>query len=190
MIHKLYILHPGLVGAAVGFFMGARYSMWWFGSNSAEVGLSGAKTIWLLVATSAVIICFPMLLIYFAFYSYQGLQTDPRKSASDSWKIIAAIVFCLSFGYAIAFFVLIKQPTFISTATMWSLLISYAAIIAAPLYLTYKLPWVNWGRLAMKDNSAATVVGERVHFEPEAKTMGTTLRSQHQQDSTQRREER
>ena len=190
MLHKLYKFHPGLVGAAVGFFTGARYSMWWFGSKSAEVGLSGAETICLLVATTTVIICFPMLLIYFAFYSYQGLQIDPRKSASDSWKIIAAVVFCLSFGYSISFFVLIKQPTFISTATMWSLLIGYAVIIVVPLYLIYKLPWVNRGRLATKDCSAAMAVGEREHFEREAKTMDTKVRSQHEQNLTKRLEER
>ena len=64
MLHKLHKFHPGLVGAAVGFSMGALYSTWWLGLKSVDVGLSDAKTMWLLVVTVVVIVCFPLLMTY------------------------------------------------------------------------------------------------------------------------------
>ena len=118
MLHKLHKFHPGLVGAAAGFSMGALYSSWWLGLNSADVGISDAETMWLLAVTVAVIVCFPLLMTYFAYYSYRGLKTDPTKSASDSWNTIAVIVLSLSFGYSLSFAAVIKDPASIPTATM------------------------------------------------------------------------
>ena len=176
MLHKLHKFHPGLVGAAAGFGMGALYSTWWLGLKSADVGLSDAETMWLLVVTVVVIVCFPLVMTYFAYYSYRGLQTDASKSTSDSWNTIAVIVFSLSFGYSLSFAAVIKDPASISTATMWSLFVGYGAIIAAPLYLIYKVPWVNWGRVVMRDSSTAKAAGERDSLEPKATAMDTKVR--------------
>jgi len=176
MLHKLHKYHPGLVGAAAGLSMGALYSTWWLGWKPAHVGLSDAAAMWLLVVTVAVIVCFPLLMTYFAYYSYRGLQTDASKSASDSWKTIAVIVFSLSFGYSLSFIAVIKEPAFISTATMWSLFVGYGAIIAALLYLIYKVPWVNWGRMVIRDSSIAKAAGDRDSVEPAATAMDTKER--------------
>jgi len=176
VLHKLHKFHPGLVGAAAGFGMGALYSTWWLGLKSIDVGLSDAAAMWLLAVTVAVIVCFPLLMTYFAYYSYRGLKTDPTKSASDSWNTIAVIVLSLSFGYSLSFAAVIKDPASISTATMWSLFVGYGAIIAAPLYLIYKVPWVNWGRVVMRDSSAAKAAGDRDSLEPKATAMDTKER--------------
>lgn len=176
MLHKLHKFHPGLVGAAAGFSMGALYSTWWLGLKSVGVGLSDAETMWLLVVTVVVIVCFPLLMTYFAYYSYRGLQTDPTKSASDSWNTIALIVFSLSIGYSLSFAAVIKDPDSISTATMWSLFVGYGAIIAALLHLIFKVPWVNWGRVVMRDSSAAKAAGDRDSLEPKATAMDTKER--------------
>ena len=190
MLREMYKIHPGLVGAAAGLLAGARYSMWWFGAKTAETGLSDAESIWFLVATTSVFICFPMIFIYFVNSAYLGLRTNASSSKADSWNIIAVISFCLSFGYAISFFVQIGQPTFISSETMWSLLVLYAAIIVAPLYLIYKLPWVNWDLLAMRDSLAATDAADRDNVDLEAKSMSTNLQLQHQPDSNQKGDRR
>jgi len=126
--------------------------------------------------TVVVIVCFPLLMTYFAYYSYRGLQTDRTKSASDSWNTIAVIVFSLSFGYSLSFAAVIKDPASISTATLWSLFVGYGAIIAAPLYLIYKVPSVNWGRVVMRDSSAAKAAGDRDSLEPEATAIDTKER--------------
>jgi hypothetical protein len=176
VLHKLHKFHPGLVGAAAGFGTGALYSIWWLGWKPADVGLSDAEAMWLLVVTVAVIVCFPLLMTYFAYYSVRSLQTDLTKSASDSWKTIAVIVFSLSFGYSLSFIAVINEPGLISTATMWSLFVGYGAIISAMLYLIYKVPWVNWGRVVTRDSSAAKATGDRDSLEPKATAMDTKER--------------
>ena len=176
MLHKLHKVHPGLVGAVAGFSTGALYSTWWLGLKTADVGLRDAETIWLSVVTVVVIVCFPLLMTYFAYYSYRGLQTDPAKSAIDSWNTIAVIVFSLSIGYSLPFAAVIRDPAYISTATMWSLFVGYGAIIAAPLYLIYKVPWVNWGRVVMRGSSASKAAGDRDSLEPMATAMDTKER--------------
>ena len=185
MLRKLYQFHPGLVGAAAGFTTGALYSMWWFDSKVAGAVLSDAETGWLLVATVTVIVCFPLLMAYFAYYSYLGLQTSSIKSASDSWKTIAVMVFSLSFGYSLSFVVLLEQPIFISTLTMWALYIGYVAIIAALLYLIFNLPWVTWGRVAKKNPSEAEAHRER--FDSNAEIMD--MKVQQHQDLTEKVQE-
>jgi len=185
MLHKLYQFHPGLVGAVVGFTTGALYSMWWFDSKSAGAVLSDAETAWLLLSTVAVVVCFPLLMAYFAYFSYLGLQTTSTKSASDSWKTIAVIVFSLSFGYSLSFVVLLEQPIFISNLTMWALYIGYVAIVAALLYLIFNLPWVTWGRVAKRNLSEAEAHGER--FDLNAKIMD--MKVQQHQDLTEKAQE-
>lgn len=83
MLQRFHKFHPGLVGAAIGLSAGVLYSVWWLGLKSADVGLTEAETKWLLVATVAVIVGFPILIGYFAYFAYTGLQMDSSKSAAD-----------------------------------------------------------------------------------------------------------
>lgn len=176
MLQRFHKFHPGLVGAAIGLSVGVLYSIWWLGLRSADVGLDESETKWLLVATVAMIVGFPILIGYFAYFAYPGLQVDPTKSAVDAWHTVAVIVFSLSFGYSLSLVAVFKDPTSISTTTMWALIVGYGAIIVAPLYLIFKFPWAKWGRAAMSDSSTAKAVGAQEYFQQQAKTMETNNR--------------
>lgn len=190
MLQKLFKFHPGLVGAVAGFSSGALFSTLWIGLESAGAGLNETESAWLAVVTVVVLYCLPLLMGYFAYYSYAGLQTDSTKSASQSWKTIAVIVFPLGFAYFLSLVVIFTPPESISSATMQSIFIGYAAIALALLYLFYKLPWVDLGRRLMRDFSAAADEGYQECVAAEAKIMDARMQSEQQQNSINKVEDR